>query len=75
MSDPAPALLEHALGCLFGASCGDAAGTELCDLELELRRLGAVLEFIGHKPTETEVRWALTMPGGGVLFDLNRDFD
>ena len=44
---------DAALGCFLGACVGDAAG--------------AVLEFIGHKPSETEVEHALTMPGGGAL--------
>ena len=42
---------DAALGCLMGACVGDAAG--------------AVLEFMGRKPNETDVEWAMTMPGGG----------
>ena len=41
------------LGAFVGACVGDAAG--------------AVLEFIGRKPTSEEIQKALTMPGGGVL--------
>ncbi len=43
---------DRALGALLGACIGDAAG--------------AVLEFLGHKPSHAEVQHALTMPGGGV---------
>jgi ADP-ribosylglycohydrolase len=43
---------DRALGALLGACIGDAAG--------------AVLEFMGRKPTHEDVRSALTMPGGGV---------
>jgi len=46
-------LHDAAMGCLLGACVGDAAG--------------ATLEFIGHRPTATEVEWAMSMPGGGVL--------
>lgn len=41
-----------AQGCLVGVCAGDAAG--------------AILEFLGRKPTQTEVENALRMPGGGV---------
>lgn len=44
---------DAALGCLLGACVGDAAG--------------AVLEFIGRKPTAEDVNQAMTMPGGGWL--------
>ena len=40
-----------ALGAFFGACVGDAAG--------------APLEFIGRKPSISEVKQAMTMPGGG----------
>ncbi len=45
-------LVDAAKGCLLGALVGDAAG--------------ATLEFIGHQPSQSEVRYAMTMPGGGV---------
>jgi ADP-ribosyl-[dinitrogen reductase] hydrolase len=44
---------DSALGCMLGACIGDAAG--------------AVLEFLGRKPTSLDVDHALTMPGGGVF--------
>lgn len=44
--------LDRALGAVMGALCGDA--------------LGAVLEFLGRAPSEKEVDWAFTMPGGGA---------
>lgn len=44
--------LSSAAGCLFGALIGDAAG--------------ATLEFIGHKPDESEVSRAMSMVGQGV---------
>lgn len=40
-----------AVGAILGAAVGDAAG--------------AVLEFMGSVPTEEDVEWALSMPGGG----------
>lgn len=43
---------DVALGCLLGACSGDAAG--------------ATLEFLGRRPTHTEVESALNMTGGGV---------
>lgn len=43
---------QAAMGCLLGACSGDAAG--------------ATLEFMGRRPTRTEVESALKMPGGGV---------
>jgi ADP-ribosyl-[dinitrogen reductase] hydrolase len=43
---------ERALGAVFGALVGDAAG--------------AVLEFFGRLITETDVAHALRMPGGGT---------
>ena len=49
---PANSREEAALGAIYGALAGDAAG--------------APLEFLGRKPTETEVSRALEMPGGGV---------
>lgn len=45
-------LADAALGCLLGACIGDAAG--------------AVLEFMEPPPTQADVAWAMTMPGGGV---------
>ncbi len=44
---------DAALGCFLGACVGDASG--------------AVLEFIGRKPSENDVNRAITMPGGGAL--------
>jgi len=44
--------LAAAEGCIFGALIGDAAG--------------ATLEFIGHKPDESEVSQAMSMVGQGV---------
>jgi ADP-ribosylglycohydrolase len=46
---------DRALGAVLGALVGDA--------------LGGVLEFLDHKPSASEVEWALGMPGGGI-FDL-----
>eukprot|EP00698_Gefionella_okellyi_P020145 TRINITY_DN6293_c0_g1_i1.p1 TRINITY_DN6293_c0_g1~~TRINITY_DN6293_c0_g1_i1.p1 ORF type:complete len:353 (+),score=84.56 TRINITY_DN6293_c0_g1_i1:1106-2164(+) len=43
---------DAAMGCFMGGFCGDAAG--------------AVLEFLGHKPSAAEVRDAMHMPGGGA---------
>lgn len=40
-------------GAVMGALTGDAAG--------------AVLEFLGHRPSAQEVKRAMTMPGGGVF--------
>lgn len=45
-------LSAAALGALLGACVGDAAG--------------AVLEFMEPAPTQANVQWAMTMPGGGV---------
>jgi ADP-ribosyl-[dinitrogen reductase] hydrolase len=53
MKPMAKDIQDAALGCLSGALVGDAAG--------------ATLEFIGRKPTDEEVRNAMTMPGGGFL--------
>ena len=47
-----PAQHDAALGAILGALAGDAAG--------------AVLEFIGHKPSPPEVERAMRYPGGGV---------
>ncbi|RKZ88434.1 MAG: hypothetical protein DRR19_12555 [Candidatus Parabeggiatoa sp. nov. 1] len=44
---------DAALGCFLGACVGDAAG--------------AVLEFIGYKPSMAEVKHAMTMSGGGIM--------
>ncbi|MDM8558539.1 ADP-ribosylglycohydrolase family protein [Candidatus Parabeggiatoa sp. HSG14] len=45
--------VDAALGSFLGACVGDAAG--------------AVLEFISHAPSRTEVKQAMAMPGGGAL--------
>lgn len=45
-------LSDAAQGCLLGACVGDAAG--------------AVLEFMEPAPSQADVEWAMTMPGGGV---------
>lgn len=45
-------LSDAALGCLLGACVGDAAG--------------ATLEFLGRRPSASEVEEAIRMPGGGV---------
>lgn len=42
-----------AQGCLVGAFVGDSAG--------------ARLEFLGHRPDDTELDDALAMKGGGVF--------
>jgi ADP-ribosylglycohydrolase len=42
-----------AFGCFLGACIGDATG--------------AVLEFIGHKPSLTEVKHAMTMPNSQIF--------
>lgn len=47
-----PAQHDAALGAILGALAGDAAG--------------AVLEFIGHRPSLPEVERAMRFPGGGV---------
>jgi ADP-ribosyl-[dinitrogen reductase] hydrolase len=44
---------DAAFGCFLGACAGDAAG--------------AVLEFLGRQPSNTEVKQAMRMPGGGAL--------
>ena len=44
---------DAAKGCLLGALVGDAAG--------------ATLEFLDRDPTEKDVAWAMSMPGGGDL--------
>ena len=43
---------DAAAGCLVGALVGDAAG--------------GTLEFLSHQPTDAEVKYAMTMPGGGA---------
>lgn len=53
MSTTSETLQDSALGCLMGALVGDATG--------------ATLEFLGRKPTSTEVEQAMTLPGGGIM--------
>lgn len=45
---------EACFGALYGAFCGDAAGS--------------ILEFSSHTPTLSEVKHAMTLPGGGQHF-------
>lgn len=52
MFEKAISLADAALGTFLGACVGDAAG--------------AVLEFMGRRPTTDDVAHALTMPGGGI---------
>jgi ADP-ribosyl-[dinitrogen reductase] hydrolase len=44
---------DAALGCFLGACVGDAAG--------------AILEFLGYKPSMLEVQHAMTMPGSEIF--------
>jgi len=44
---------DAAFGCFLGGCIGDAAG--------------AVLEFIGHKPSMTEVKHAMTLPSSQIF--------